>query len=51
LVRAIARPRFSGFLSTGLADVNAKAGSGRTPRNGTGSMATEAADSPRSAIM
>jgi hypothetical protein len=41
----------SGFRSTGPADFNADTGRGRTPRNGPGSMATEAAESPRSAIM
>ena len=32
----IARPRLSGFFSTGAADLSAEIGSGRTPRNGPG---------------
>src|SRR5215217_370341 len=50
-VRVIARPRLSGFASTGPVTFSVDSGSGRTPRNGPGSMATEAADSPRSAII
>jgi hypothetical protein len=34
---------------TGAADLRAEIGSGSTPRNGAGSMATAAADSPRPA--
>ena len=47
----MARPRFKGFRSTGLADRNAEIGSGSTPRNGPGSIATVAADRPRSAMI
>jgi hypothetical protein len=50
-VRVTAVPRLSGFLSTGIADRRAEIGSGRTPRNGPGSIATVAADRPRSAIV
>ncbi len=47
----IARPRLNGFRSTGAADFSELNGSGSTPRKGPGSIATDAADSPRSAIM
>ena len=42
-VSMTARFRLRGFLSTGNADFNDDRGSGRTPRNGAGSMATAAA--------
>src|SRR4030088_2072983 len=48
-VRGTARPWFAGFRSTGDADFNAEIGSGNTPRNGAGSMATDAAPTPRPA--
>jgi hypothetical protein len=41
----------SGFPSTGQADLSAEIGSGSTPRNGPGSIATVAADKPRPAII
>ena len=44
-----ARPWFAGLPSTGDADFSAEIGNGSTPRNGAGSMATDAADSPRPA--
>ena len=47
----MALPRLSGFLSTGAAERSAETGSGSTPRKGPGSIATVAADSPRSAII
>jgi hypothetical protein len=40
-----------GFRSTGAADFSELNGSGSTPRKGPASIATDAADSPRSAIM
>jgi hypothetical protein len=49
-VRAMARPRFKGFRSTGIATRNVEIGSGSTPRNGPGSIATVAADKPRSTL-
>src|ERR1700674_1483007 len=50
-VSGTARLRFTGLLSTGQADFNAEIGSGRTPRNGAGWMATEAAARPRPATI
>jgi hypothetical protein len=50
-VKATARLRFNGLASTGAAERSAETGSGSTPRNGPGSMATVTADSPRSAII
>ena len=47
----IALPRLSGFFSTGPADFSADSGSGSTPRKGPGSIATVAAERPRSAII
>ena len=41
--------RLAGLRRTGLADFSAEIGSGRTPRNGAGSIATDTADSPRPA--
>ena len=38
----MARPRLRGLLSTGDPALRAEIGSGRTPRNGAGSMATDA---------
>ena len=46
-----ARLRLAGLPSTGKADFSAEIGSGRTPRNGAGSIATEAAESPRPAMI
>jgi hypothetical protein len=46
----MARPRFSGFLRTGITDLSAEMGIGSTPRNGPGAIATVTADKPRSAI-
>ncbi len=43
-----ARPWFAGLPSTGNADFSAEIGSGSTPRNGAGSIATDAADEPAS---
>ena len=48
-VRGTARPRLSGLARTGDPARSAEIGSGRTPRNGAGSIATETADSPRPA--
>src|SRR5260221_10419268 len=48
-VSGTARPRFKGFVRTGEAARRAEIGSGSTPRNGAGSIATEAAESPRPA--
>src|SRR6266851_8530520 len=48
-VSATARPRLAGLLSTGNPAFSTEYGSGSTPRNGAGSMATEAADRPRPA--
>src|SRR5918999_1274099 len=49
-VRVIARPRLSGLRSTGPADFKAASGSGRTPRNGPGSIVTEPADHRRGVV-
>ena len=46
-----ARPRLKGFANTGMADLSADIGSGSTPRNGPGSIATVAADKPRPAMI
>ena len=43
--------RLAGLLSTGEADLSAEIGSGSTPRNGAGSIATEAAERPRPATI
>ncbi len=40
----MARFRLAGLPSTGQADLSAENGSGSTPRNGAGSIATVAAD-------
>ncbi len=45
----MARPRLAGLPITGADDLRAETGSGSTPRNGAGSMATEAAARPRPA--
>ncbi len=44
-----ARLRLAGFLSTGDAERSAEIGSGSTPRNGAGSIATDDGASPRPA--
>ena len=44
-----ARLRLAGLPITGRADLRAETGSGSTPRNGAGSIATETAASPRPA--
>ncbi|MDX6606035.1 MAG: hypothetical protein QOD14_575 [Solirubrobacterales bacterium] len=41
----------SGFASTGIADRRVDTGRGRTPRNGAGSIATDATERPRPAII
>ena len=46
-----ARLRFAGLLSTGEADRNAETGSGKTPRNGAGSIATVTDARPRPAVI
>ena len=46
-----ARLRLAGLPSTGLPDFSAEIGSGSTPRNGAGEIATEAAESPRPATI
>src|SRR2546421_3133807 len=43
--------QFAGFCSTGDADLSDEMGRGSTPRNGAGSMATEAAERPRPATI
>lgn len=48
-VKAIARPRLRGFLRTGKAARSAESGSGSTPRNGAGSIATATLARPRPA--
>lgn len=48
-VSGTARLRLAGFVSTGAAERSDDTGSGSTPRNGAGSIATEAADRPRPA--
>ena len=48
-VSGTARLRFAGLSSTGDADFSAEIGSGSTPRNGAGSIATDAAARPRPA--
>src|SRR2546423_7076155 len=48
-VSGTARPRFAGLCSTGDADRKDEIGSGNTPRNGAGAIATDAAGSPRPA--
>ena len=45
----MARLRLAGLESAGLADLSAEIGSGSTPRNGAGSIATAAMASPRPA--
>jgi hypothetical protein len=50
-VSGTARLRLAGLPSTGRADFSAEIGSGSTPRNGAGSIATEAAASPRPATI
>jgi len=50
-VSGTARLRLAGLPSTGLADFSAETGSGSTPRNGAGSIATLAADNPRPATI
>ncbi len=42
-----ARLRLAGLPSTGQADFSAEKGSGNTPRNGAGSIATVATETPR----
>jgi hypothetical protein len=42
----MARPRLAGLTITGAADLRAETRSGSTPRNGAGSMATNAAAIP-----
>ena len=49
LVKEMARCLFFGFLSTGLPERSAEIGSGSTPRNGAGLIATDAVDRPRPA--
>ena len=46
-----ARLMFAGLPSTGNADFSEEIGSGSTPRNGAGSIATDAAESPRPATI
>ena len=46
-----ARFQLSGLCSTALATRSAEIGSGSTPRNGAGSIATEAAERPRPATI
>src|SRR6184192_1269259 len=46
-VSAIARPRLAWLPSTGDADLSEDSGSGSTPRNGAGSIATDTTASPR----
>src|SRR5207253_2674491 len=48
-VSGTARARFAGLPSTGHADRSAENGSGRTPRNGAGSIATHTPAQPRPA--
>jgi hypothetical protein len=48
-VSVIARPRYRGFNRNGPAALSVERGSGRTPRNTPGSIATVAAESPRPA--
>src|SRR5437868_8665006 len=43
--------QFAGFCSTGDADLRDEMGSGSTPRNGAGSIATEATARPRPAMI
>ena len=43
----MARLRLAGFRDTGKADFSAEIGSGSTPRNWAGSVATDTAASPR----
>jgi hypothetical protein len=50
-VSVTARPRLSGLESTGSAERRVEIGSGKTPRNGPGSIATVAAERPRSAMI
>src|SRR5205809_7344318 len=50
-VNGTARWRLRGLPNTGNADLSDENGNGRTPRNGAGSMATDAADSPRPAMI
>src|SRR5205085_7871510 len=50
-VSATARLRLAGFPSTGIADLNEEIGSGNTPRKGAGSIATDAVDKPRPAMI
>src|SRR5215217_6952729 len=45
----MARPRYRGFNRKGPVALSVERGSGRTPRNTPGSMATVAAESPRPA--
>ena len=46
-----ARLRLAGLPSTGEADLSAEIGNGSTPRNGAGSIATDAAARPRPAMI
>ena len=47
----MARPTLKGLSSTGEAGLSAEIGSGKTPRNGAGSIATDTAAWPRPAMI